>query len=114
RPELALEKLKDARALFVRLEDRRGRGRVLFHVARVYREFGDLRRAMKAIDAATGVAEANSDRGLRARCLYLQGELALRRRAFREANEKLTAAFTELEAAEDKTLQVYTLIALAL
>lgn len=114
RPELALETLKDARALFVRLEDRRGRGRVLFHMARVYREFGDLRRAMKAIDAAHGVAEANSDRGLMARCLYLMGEFALRRRAFKEAQERLTQAWTELDAAEDKMLQVYTLIALAL
>ncbi len=114
RPELALDTLRDARTLFVRLEDRRGRARVLFHVARVYREFGDLRRAIKAIDAATGVAEANSDRSLLARCLYLQGELALRRRAFREASDKLTSASAELAAAEDKTFQVYTLIALAL
>jgi tetratricopeptide (TPR) repeat protein len=87
---------------------------VLFHVARVYREFGDLRRAMKAIDAAHGVAEANSDRGLTARCLYLMGELALRRRAFKEAQDRLLQASSELDAAEDRMLQVYTLIALAL
>ncbi len=114
RPEDALETAKHALSLFKRLKDLRGRGRALFHLARVYREFGDVIRATRAIDASLRIATANSDRGLEGRCLYLKGEILMRRRAYAEAEEFLTRGLEQLDAAADRTLEVYALVAIAL
>lgn len=114
RPSNALETLKEALALFESLLDERGRGRTFFQLARVYRTFGDVVRAEKAIDLARGIARANSDRSLLARCLYVLGELAMRRRRHGAAERLLEEALAELEATGDRAVTVYALIALAL
>lgn len=114
RLELALETQKQALAVFERLEDQRGRGRTFFQLARVYREFGDVERASKACAAAQQVAEANSDGVLRARTLYLGGELAMRRRDHHEARERLESALASFATTTDAPFEVYTHVALSL
>lgn len=114
RLELALETQKQALAVFERLEDQRGRGRTFFQLARVYREFGDVERASKACAAARQIADANSDGVLRARTLYLGGELAMRRRDYREARDELEAALRSFATTTDAPFEVYTHVALSL
>jgi len=114
RPAAALRILKDALRLFESLRDERGRGRAFFQIARVYREFGDLRRARKSVDVAIAIAEANQDRGLHAQCLYVQGDLALRARDYPEAKRLLELARREIAEVGDATFLVYTLVTISL
>lgn len=114
RPAAALRILKEALKLFESLHDERGRGRAFFQIARVYREFGDLGRARKAVVLATAIAEANQDRGLHAQCLYVQGDLALRSRDYEEAQRLLELARRELAEVGDATFLVYSLVTLSL
>lgn len=114
RLSLALATLKRALKIFEVVGDQRGRGRVLFQIARVYREIGDLRRAGRALELADRIADGNQDRGLQARCRYLRGDLAMRGRDASGAERHLHSALRDLTAAADPTFQVYTLSALSL
>jgi tetratricopeptide (TPR) repeat protein len=114
RLELALETQKQALATFERLEDQRGRGRAFFQLARVYRELGDLERAGKSIAVAAQIAEANSDGALRARSLYLAGDIAMRERRYGDAKQLLEAALAAFRVATDAAFEVYALVALSL
>ena len=114
RPSRALETLKSALAAFEELRDERGRGRALFQIARVYREFADLTRADQALRFAERIADGNQDRGLAARCLYLRGDVAMRSRDHARAERLLHAALKGLVDAADPTFQVYALAALSL
>jgi tetratricopeptide (TPR) repeat protein len=114
RPATALETLKRALALFEQHHDERGRGRVFYQLARVYRMFADLNRAEQAVERAGQIASTSSDRGLSARCGYLQGDLAMRRRRFQKAERLLREAAGLLEASGDRTTLVYAWIDLAL
>jgi len=114
RPMLALETLKEALRVFERLGDERGRGRSFFQLARLYRQLGDLARANKSVDAAVSIASFRSDQLLLARCLYLQGDLAMRVRKYDEAREKLEKAAAMLEHDDDRAHETYAHVALAL
>ncbi len=114
RPSAALKTLKESLESFERQRDQRGRGRAFFQLARVYRDVGDLARAQKAVNAAERVAAANSDRLLAARCISLNGDLALRRRDYALAKDHLHAALAELEHADDRGYLVTTLVTLSI
>lgn len=114
RAQEALRTFKEALKSFEELEDDRGRSRAFFHIARAYREIGDVARGAKAVDVAEHVATACSDQVQLARCQYLQGDLALRRREYDVAISRLEQAIAGLAGDDDPAYEVYSHIALAL